>query len=223
MQQIREVSGKKMTASELFSSPSFYFVLIPHIFSIYLIISNNLGYIYVYYIFLLELLVDNFIVSISVLFTEKKEVQKMYNSNWPRLFLALRSFLSMLGFCVFLGFAVLIFVFREETVFFEKAMTNDVVLLSIGIYFVAKLVNLVFNIFKYKSGQRRSIEDGKSFGINFFALFLLAVPGTHIFLLLGTFVENIQLIAIIILFIIKAFIDAALSSNPDGRIIPAEI
>jgi len=221
MKQTRqEVSGKKISARELFSSPRFYIALTPHIFSLFLIFSNNLGYFYVFFIFYLELIVDNFILSFSVLFTKKEEVQEMYKSNWPKTFLALRSFLGGLAICLLYGFFATVFIFiGTEGISIKDVIANNTVLLAAGVYAITKLLNLGINIFRYKTGQQLRIDDGKTFVINLLTLVIFTVPGIHILLFLRVFIENIQLIAIILLFIIKAYIDSAFAVSSKKVII----
>lgn len=207
----QRVSGKKISAKELLSSPGFYIALLPHAFSLFLILSNNLGYFYVFSIFYLELIVDNFILSFSVLFMKEKEVKEMYKSNWPKIFLALRSFFGGLAICLFYGLFAIIFIFlRSGEISLKDIIVNNTVLLVVGVYTITKLLNLGINIFRYKTGQQLRVEDGKTFIINLVALIIFTVPGIHILVLLSVFIENIQLVAIISLFIIKAYIDSAL-------------
>ncbi|MEX0918653.1 MAG: hypothetical protein WDZ85_01675 [Candidatus Paceibacterota bacterium] len=212
MSQIQAgVSNRKMSVKELFSSPRFYFSLFPHLFSLFLIFSNNLGYFYVFLIFYLELLVDNFILSFSVLLMKTEEVQRLYKSNWPKVLLALRSFLGGLLLCLFFGlFATFIFL-STEGFFIKDLLTNKIVLLVVGVYIVTKLLNLIVDIFKHKSRPQIRLEVGKSFITNLVALMIFTVPGIHILLLLNMFVENIQFVAIILLFVIKAYIDSAVA------------
>jgi len=204
-----EEFSRKITIRELLSSPKFYVALFPHIFSLFLIFSNNLGYSYVFSIFYLELLVDNFILSLSALSMRNDEVQKLYKSNWPKVFLALRSFLGGLLLCLFFGlFAGLVFL-SAEGVSIKDLITNEIVLLSLGIYVMAKLLNFVVDIFKRKSGSRVRTEISRSFVVNLVALIIFTVPGIHLLLFLSLFVRNIQFVAIILLFMIKAYIDSA--------------
>ena len=207
-QSNREVLSKKISVRELFSSPQFYIALFPHVISLFLIFSNNLGYFYVFSIFYSELLVDNFIFNFSVIFIKKQEVQKLYNSDRSRFLLASRGFLIGLALCIFLGIFSFIILARKGGSI-KDVVTNNAVLWAIGIYTATKLINLIINIYRYKTGKRLNVEDGKTFIINLFTLLLFIMPGIFILAFLGAFIDNIETIAVILLFVLRAYIDSA--------------
>lgn len=200
---------KKITLKELFSSPLFYFSLFPHIFALFLILSNNLGYFFAFFIFYLELVVDVFIVSFSILFIKTEKVKEMYKSNWPKIFLALRSLLIGLFLCLFFGLFAIVFIFNSEAVSIKDLLFNKIVLLAVGVYVAGKLFNIVINLLKNKSEFYIRDLLVKSLSVNLVTLILFIVPGLHILLFLNLFIENIQVVAIVLLFTIKAYTDSA--------------
>jgi hypothetical protein len=98
-----------------------------------------------------------------------------------------------------------------EMVSINQVLINSSVQLAVGIYFVAKLIDFITNIYRYKAGQQKNIGDIKPFLINYLTLIMFAASGAHILIILGTFIDNIQLVAISLLFIFRAFIDSTLS------------
>lgn len=228
MQQINsQVSeGKKpiriLSPKEMFNSPIFYYTLLPHIISIALVIIDDLPYSYAYIIFYLNLIVDTIFLSLSILFTKKEEVQKMYKSKRSKLFLAARSLILGLAMCLFFGiFGYVIFFFTTLNLSIIAALTNKIVLLSVAIYSATKMIKLVKNISQYNSGQQSYIEQGESFISNLITIMIVVMfifpaamflPGILFQIFKNyQFMNIIPLIAIIFIFALKAYIDAALA------------
>jgi hypothetical protein len=203
-------ASQKISAREIFGSPKFYVALFPHVISLLFVLFGHLGYFYVFLIFFCELIIDVFIISLSVLLTKSHQIQKIYKSNWHKSLLAARTLLGGLALCLLLGlFAFIIFAMTSsEVVTLSAMLTNKMIQLSVGSYLAGKIINLAVNLFRYKSGQQLYIETGKSFVVNLVTLILFVVPGIHLVLLLSIFFKQVQMIAIILLFALRAYIDS---------------
>ena len=202
---------RKISARELFNSPAFYLALFPHAIALLLVLIGNLEYFYVFFIFFLELIIDIFILSFAVLLIKNELVQKIYKSNYHKSILALRTLIGGLLFCSFFGiFAFLIFYLTGgKGLSATDILTNNIVWLAIGVYAARKMISLIVNKFRYNTGRQLYIEEGSSLMINLVTLIIFVMPGIYIFALLKFLPINVEFIAIIILFVIKAYIDAS--------------
>ena len=208
----RDKVKQKITARELFSSPQFYVALFPHLVVLYFVLTGSLGYFYIFFIFYSELILENFILSFAILLTKEEQVQKIYKSDKPKSILATRSLIDGLLLCIFLGiFGFFIFYqLGNKNISIANILTNNIIWLPIGLYAITRMVNLAINKYNYDAGQKAYIENGKSFVVNIATLVIFVVPGGHILLLLKFLPINTELIAMIILFVIRAYADAGL-------------
>lgn len=207
-------TDNKYSAKKLFSSPTFYIALLPHILTIVFVLAGRLGYAEAFFIFFLELVIDIAVMALSILFTKTELVQKMYKGSRNKLFYALQTLLGGLGFCFIYGiFAVVIFAAGRNWITFSGSILhNGLIWLPFLAYLITKLINLVINIYKYRLGQRLLVDDGKSLVINLLALVIFVMPGYYLIALLGVFIGDFQIVAILVLFVVRAYLDAAMTN-----------
>ncbi len=197
----------------LLTSPKFYYALFPHLITLGLVINGSLGYFYVFLIFYIELIIDHFSYILGLSLTEKEDVQKMAAYKGSKFRIIIRAFIGGLVFISFFGvFAFLTFSFiKSNPISIFDILQNKAVWLAVGIYLATKMAYLSINKYKYNNKKQSYIDKGISLGINLVALIIFVNPGIFILMFLKFLPINIELIAIIILFCLKAYIDGGVA------------
>lgn len=202
-------SSKKISAKELFSRPKFYLALLPHVISLFFVITGSLSYFLVFLIFFIELIIDNVLMCLSIILMRNEHVKKVYKSRRSKYFLAFRTLMSGLFLCIFFGVFAFI-IFGQDLS--PAIVNNRAVIWILGIYLVSQIIKLITNAYRYRTGQQPYIDKGVSFLIGIIVLILL-VPGWPIIMILSFFLGNMSLIGIVVIFAVRGYLDAALTSQ----------
>lgn len=203
-------SSKKISAKELFSMPKFYLALLPHVISLILVITGSLSYSLVFLIFFIELVIDDVLMCLSIILMRNEHVKKVYKSKRSKYFLAFRTLMGGLFLCAFFGvFAFIVFI---QDLSLANIVNNQAVIWILGIYLISQIIKFIINTYSYRTGQQPYIDKGMSFFIGIITLFLFA-PGWPIVMILGSLLGNMSLIGIVVIFAVRGYLDAALTSQ----------
>ncbi len=201
----------KKVAWEIFYDPDFYFALIPHAITIFLVVVDNLSYAVVLAIFGVELIADFIFHIFALSITGRDTVQRIYRTDLPKFLIILKSFVTGILFISFFSlFALIVLkIVGSEDNFLRDWVASGSAFLVVGVYLVSKLISLIKNTYKYLRRQRPYIDEGKSLGINLVTLIVFVLLTTPPLWFIGRFIPNIQLVLSIFLLALKGYIDAA--------------
>lgn len=189
--------------------PKFYLALLPHVISLIFVITGSLSYSLVFLIFFIELVIDDVLMCLSIILMSNEHVKKVYKSRRSKYFLAFSTLMGGLFLCVFFGvFAFIIFGQNLSL----AIINNHAVIWILGIYLISQTIKLITNTYRYRTGQQPYIDKGVSFLIGIITLILFA-PGWPIVMVLSFFLGNMSLIGIVVIFAVRGYLDAALTSQ----------
>jgi len=207
---------------DMFGSHTFYAILVPNLIALYLILTNDLGFLYVFLLFYIQLFIELVLLSLSPLLTRKEDIKDIYKCEYPPIVLARNLFASMFMFIFFLSVIIYAFLFHMTGIGnVEKVMeafNNETLWIAVGSYIVIRVISYIQNVYQYYRGVQKQIEEGTSFIVKLLTVIFLGVPGVHVFIgiifiaqivgVLDVFIDNYyESVAIIIVMLLETCIE----------------
>lgn len=212
---------QKITLNQLLSSPKFYLAALPHVVTAWIVLRGDLGYAFIFFIFYTELVIDYLVYILDLFLMKPQDLRNLYKIQASKFYIIIRSFvlgLLLIGSLGILPFMVFMLT-DDGTVLITDIVVNAGVWSIIGLYTLIKLTNFIINKYQQSLGKISQIDMVKSLGINLVTLIVFVGLFLPLMFVLGV-IENIifdfstdfvQLIALILFFGLKAYIDGALS------------
>ncbi len=204
---------------DFLTAPIFYAAAIPHLLIIVFYLIGNLSFLAVFLIFIAELIIDFIIYLVSLSLMSEKDVRQYYHSKDHKNEIILEK--TIIGLVIIGFFSVLTLTIATTSYLHITTITNQEVkliyhsinsqiLIAIFAYFLAKILYLGINQYKYSKKQQPYIDQGLSFAINIITIALFSTYGIFItpFALIIPYLEYVAIIGFVIL---RALLDGALS------------